>query len=182
MSQLKIITASLLWAALSSAHAQGTPPDVAFIDNAHVNLDGANAGGEITVKSSFDESTHSYSFKVTSAVFKIASFHIIISDLEQITSGGSTRNDKFKFTPDTSKGPAQVPPGTDLTWQALSNESLTGAGMTFDLHGPSLSKTDLATWKLKFDYIPGVPEPETYALMIAGLAVVAAQARKRTMR
>jgi hypothetical protein len=67
----------------------------------------------------------------------------------------------------------QVYSGVFTLSVANSNDLLTTSGY-FD--------SSLMAYAFAYTYVPGVPEPETYAMMLAGLGLVGTMARRRTSK
>ncbi len=75
-------------------------------------------------------------------------------------------------------GPAAFALNTTSSAQTLEAAGLLGAG-SYDIHVTGMSTKANTRYSVLVDVTPAVPEPSTYALMLAGLAGVGAIARRR---
>lgn len=64
-------------------------------------------------------------------------------------------------------------------WSAFLFDGIAAGNLTFDLNQPNVTTGLGLSHATVYGAVPAVPEPETYALMLAGLGVVGFMARRR---
>lgn len=167
----KIVAALLLALASLSAAAQ----DFKFIDIGYPST-------IVVTKETNVDNSHEIRFIVDLNDDSIASFHVDSS----LTGEQHYGQAKARYTTDfvtfsTQLGLWQFSANSgSFGWQAPRNISSNGAYYVFSLINENFSSD--TTFKYWFDYAVPVPEPETYALMLAGLGLLGTIARRRNPR
>jgi hypothetical protein len=92
------------------------------------------------------------------------------------SGGGPTGVWDFRF--DLADGQDRLTANEQVSWRATFGEPVTFVGDQFALHvqGLTLNQGDSA-W-----YVAQIPEPSTYAMLLAGLGLLALMMRRRLPR
>jgi hypothetical protein len=132
----------------------------------------------VTVTPTFTD-PHTWTFSVDTNGHEIASFHVY--DRGDLTGGGSY------YGANPGWGPLQTPEYGTFYWQSYSNQSqvidTTDRNHPYYVPWKFWVSSDKFTSSTQFyysvDVVASVPEPETYAMLLAGLGLMGALVRRK---